>query len=146
MASLSDGRRARFALPLGAAAALIFAAILVATSVAIIGVNHLQLTRVAERAARELRAAGDAPAVRRAAAWERLTSQELQIATLAAQGLTNREIGARLLLSHRTVSTHLYHTFPKLGISNRAQLPLVLADLIDDTAEYRPAGSQDGGD
>lgn len=53
MASLSDGRRARFALPLGAAAALIFAAILVATSVAIIGVNHLQLTRVAEREARE---------------------------------------------------------------------------------------------
>jgi adenylate cyclase len=43
----------RAALPLGAAAALIFAAILVATSAAIVGVNHVQLTRVAEREARE---------------------------------------------------------------------------------------------
>jgi len=82
----------------------------------------------AERAARELRAAGDAPPQRRASAWEHLTAQEYQIATLAAQGLTNRQIGERLLLSHRTVGAHLYHIFPKLGISSRGQLTALLAD------------------
>ena len=48
--------------------------------------------------------------------------QELQIAQLAAQGLSNREIGQRLFLSHRTISTHLYRVFPKLGITSRAEL------------------------
>lgn len=41
---------------------------------------------------------------------------------LAAEGLSNREIGRRLYLSHRTVESHLYHAFPKLGINSRAQL------------------------
>jgi DNA-binding CsgD family transcriptional regulator len=51
-----------------------------------------------------------------------LTPQQLEIAQLAAQGLTNKEIGERLFLSHRTVGTHLYQIFPKLGISSRAAL------------------------
>ncbi len=55
-------------------------------------------------------------------ARDRLTAQELQIAQLAADGLSNREIGERLFLSHRTVGGHLYRIFPKLGISGRAQL------------------------
>ncbi len=41
---------------------------------------------------------------------------------LAAAGLTNREIGQQLYLSPRTVSSHLYHAFPKLGVTPRAQL------------------------
>lgn len=41
---------------------------------------------------------------------------------LAAAGLTNREIGQQLYLSPRTVSSHLYHAFPKLGVTSRAQL------------------------
>ncbi|MDT7749734.1 MAG: hypothetical protein QOD96_3396, partial [Pseudonocardiales bacterium] len=45
---------------------------------------------------------------------------------LAATGLTNREIGQRLYLSHRTVSTHLHRIFPKLGISSRTDLALAL--------------------
>jgi DNA-binding NarL/FixJ family response regulator len=45
---------------------------------------------------------------------------------MAAEGLTNREIGQRLYLSHRTVGVHLYRIFPKLGISSRAQLRGVL--------------------
>jgi len=51
-----------------------------------------------------------------------LTPQELQIAKLAATGMTNREIGTRLFLSHRTVGFHLYRVFPKLGITSRGQL------------------------
>jgi DNA-binding CsgD family transcriptional regulator len=51
-----------------------------------------------------------------------LTAQELQIAQLAAQGLSNREIGQRLYVSHRTVGTHLYRVFPKLGITGRGEL------------------------
>lgn len=51
-----------------------------------------------------------------------LTPQEREIAMLAATGLTNREIGARLYLSPRTVGAHLYRVFPKLGITSRAGL------------------------
>jgi len=55
-------------------------------------------------------------------ARDHLTTQELQIAELAAEGLSNREIGERLFLSHRTVGGHLYRIFPKLDITVRAQL------------------------
>jgi DNA-binding NarL/FixJ family response regulator len=41
---------------------------------------------------------------------------------MAAQGLTNREIGQRLFLSHRTIGSHLYKIFPKLGIASRFEL------------------------
>ena len=50
-------------------------------------------------------------------ARDQLTAQESQIAQLAAKGLTNREIGQKLFVSPRTVSTHLYRIYPKLGIS-----------------------------
>lgn len=53
---------------------------------------------------------------------EPMTPQERQIAELAAAGLTNKQIGERLFLSHRTVSGHLHRLFPKLGISSRSQL------------------------
>jgi DNA-binding CsgD family transcriptional regulator len=70
------------------------------------------------RAERELRAAGLASVPSSAP----LTAQELQIANLAASGLTNKEIAAKLYLSPRTVSGHLYRIFPKLGITTRAAL------------------------
>jgi len=76
----------------------------------------------AERARQELRATGDVSEAPRAQQWASLSPQELQIAQLAAEGLSNREIGQRLYLSHRTVGSHLYRIFPKLGISSRAQL------------------------
>ncbi|MCO8273961.1 LuxR family transcriptional regulator [Actinoplanes sp. TRM 88003] len=78
----------------------------------------------AERATIELRAAGVAPAASRPAgpASAQLTPQELRIVELAAEGLTNKEIADQLYLSHRTIATHLYKVFPKLGISNRNQL------------------------
>jgi DNA-binding CsgD family transcriptional regulator len=76
----------------------------------------------AERARQELRASGES--IRRHApeARDELTPQEFQIAEMAASGLTNREIGQRLYLSHRTVGSHLYRIFPKLGVSSRADL------------------------
>lgn len=75
-----------------------------------------------ERARHELRAAGEGSPQRRADARDRLTAHELHIAQLAAEGLTNREIGQRLYLSHRTVSTHLHRIFPKVGITSRSDL------------------------
>jgi DNA-binding CsgD family transcriptional regulator len=76
----------------------------------------------ADQARRELRASGEASPRRSPLARDQLTAQELQIAQLAAQGLSNRQIGQRLYLSHRTVGTHLYRVFPKLGVATRAEL------------------------
>ncbi len=81
----------------------------------------------AARADQELRAAGELGWQPDASPLEELSAQEAQIAQLAAQGLTNREIGQRLFLSHRTVGSHLYRIFPKLGITSRNQLAGVLA-------------------
>jgi ATP/maltotriose-dependent transcriptional regulator MalT len=78
--------------------------------------------RYAERARRELRASGERTRRRAPGAWAELSPQELQIAQLAADGLSNREIGEQLYLSHRTIESHLYRLFPKLGITSRAQL------------------------
>jgi len=88
----------------------------------------------AERARRELRATGVVSQAPRPQQWTSLSPQELQIALLAAEGLTNREIAQRLYLSHRTVSSHLYRIFPKLGITSRAQLRSVMTPV-----EARPA-------
>ncbi|GAB7046558.1 helix-turn-helix transcriptional regulator [Catenuloplanes indicus] len=80
----------------------------------------------AERAAEELRSAGENVSGLARPAMDTLTSQELQIAQLAAEGLTNREIGDRLYVSPRTVRNHLYNIFPKLGVSSRAELAEVV--------------------
>ena len=66
-------------------------------------------------------------------ALDLLAPQELQIARLAAQGLSNREIGQQLYLSHRTVRNHLYRIFPKLGITSRAELAAVVGASPDST-------------
>jgi DNA-binding CsgD family transcriptional regulator len=81
----------------------------------------------ASRAAGELQATGQANARADQPARDSLTPQERQIAMLAAAGLTNKEIGQQLLLSHRTVGAHLYQIFPKLGITTRAALRDALA-------------------
>jgi DNA-binding CsgD family transcriptional regulator len=88
-------------------------------------------------AVESLRQLGAAPWVRRAESELRacglgigtasdglstLTSREQEIVNLASSGLTNREIGERLFLSARTVSSHLYRTYPKLGVTSRFQL------------------------
>ena len=85
--------------------------------------EYLGATAWADRAAAELAATGPTrrPAADGAGA-DPLTAQELQVAELAAAGLSNKQIGARLYMSHRTVGAHLYRVFPKLGISSRAAL------------------------
>jgi ATP/maltotriose-dependent transcriptional regulator MalT len=70
----------------------------------------------------ELRAAGEREPGAAPAANAALSAQEMEIARLAGAGLSNREIGERLYLSHRTVGSHLYRIFPKLNITSRGQL------------------------
>lgn len=98
--------------------------------------DALGATRWSRRARQELRATGETIGPH-LDARDRLTAQELQIAQLAAEGLSNREIGERLFLSHRTIGSHLYRIFPKLEITARAQLREALAAV---TGEREPVG------
>jgi DNA-binding CsgD family transcriptional regulator/tetratricopeptide (TPR) repeat protein len=84
--------------------------------------NALGVPPWSERARQQLRATGEQIRPRIPGVRDQLTPQELQIAQMAANGLTNREIGQKLYLSHRTVGSHLYRIFPKLDITSRAQL------------------------
>jgi DNA-binding CsgD family transcriptional regulator len=88
------------------------------------------------RAEAELRACGVTAQAAATApgALAELTPQQRQIVILASRGLTNGEIADRLFLSPRTVASHLYNSYPKLGIAGRHQL----RDLIDQTTD-RPA-------
>ncbi len=94
--------------------------------------DALGATRWSERARAELRATGEKIGPRAPDARDRLTAQELQIAELAAAGLSNREIGERLFLSHRTIGSHLYRIFPKLGITARTELRAALQPRGED--------------
>ncbi|HET6193001.1 MAG TPA: AAA family ATPase [Trebonia sp.] len=76
----------------------------------------------ARRAEAELRACGVAVPGAERDALQELTPQQRQIVRLASEGLTNREIGDRLFLSPRTVGSHLYRSYPKLGVADRHQL------------------------
>ncbi|GIF47207.1 regulatory LuxR family protein [Asanoa ferruginea] len=95
---------------------------------ALAGLSRLGAMPWVEQARHQLRAAGEHTALPRVVAREVLTGEQLQIASLAAAGLSNREIGEQLFMSPRTVSSHLYRIFPKLGITSRGQLAAVLDD------------------
>ena len=84
--------------------------------------EHLEARPWVERAAVELRATGERIHRRDPSAAERLTPQEFQIATLVAEGLTNRDVAARLFLSSKTVEFHLSGVFRKLDIHTRGEL------------------------
>ncbi|MET9039509.1 ATP-binding protein [Streptomyces mirabilis] len=86
----------------------------------------------AEMAREQLRATGESNGRRHANTGEQLSAQEMQIAVLASQGLSNREIGQRLFISHRTVGAHLYRIYPRLGITGRGKLAAALAALHDE--------------
>jgi DNA-binding CsgD family transcriptional regulator len=88
-----------------------------------------------DRTTAELRATGQTKPRAGDDVLDRLTPQEFEIVTLAASGLTNKQIAERLFLSHRTVGGHLHRAFPKLGVTTRAALRDALGTL---TAEHRP--------
>jgi len=92
-----------------------------------LGKAHEMFTRMgaqafAERARRELVAAGEKIAKQPSGSGDELTAQETQIARLAGDGFTNQEIGAQLFISTHTVEWHLRKVFVKLGITSRRQL------------------------
>jgi DNA-binding CsgD family transcriptional regulator len=91
--------------------------------------QRLEAAPWAERAGAELRATGETARRRDPSTLSQLTPQELQIVQLVGEGGTNREIGAQLFLSRRTIDYHLRNVFVKLGVSSRAELiRLALAD------------------
>ena len=98
----------------------------------------------AQRAQAELRACGVAVAGAPGApdALGELTPQQRQIVRLASDGLTDREIADRLFLSPRTVSSHLYRSYPKLGVASRHQLRDVIGLTSTPTALAESTGSE----
>jgi DNA-binding CsgD family transcriptional regulator len=82
-----------------------------------------------DRTIAELRATGQTKPRAGDNVLDRLTPQEFEIVTLAASGLTNKQIGERLFLSHRTVGGHLHRAFPKLGVATRAAIHGALESL-----------------
>lgn len=82
----------------------------------------------AERARRELAATGETVRKRSVETRGDLTAQEIQVARLARDGLSNPDIGARLFVSPRTVQYHLRKVFQKLEITSRGELHRVLRD------------------
>jgi DNA-binding CsgD family transcriptional regulator len=84
--------------------------------------QRLALSPWEERARAELRASGETARRRDPSTRDQLTPQELQIAHLVAEGMTNREIAAQLFLSPRTIDYHLRKVFTKLEIASRTDL------------------------
>jgi DNA-binding NarL/FixJ family response regulator len=81
-----------------------------------------------------------APGIRDA--LEEVTPQQRQIVRLASHGLTNREIGDRLFLSPRTVSSHLYQSYLKLGVADRHQLRDVITRTSTPPTARKATGSE----
>ncbi|WP_260609275.1 helix-turn-helix transcriptional regulator [Streptomyces sp. WAC 01325] len=96
-----------------------------------------------KRAVEELRATGLSRPRNVATRFAGLTPKEREIAELAGLGLTNKQIGQRLYLSPRTVGTHLYKVFPKLGITSRAALRDALTRL-NDVSDADPTAPRPG--
>jgi DNA-binding CsgD family transcriptional regulator len=92
----------------------------------------------AERAARELRAAGERVRKRTTGTPAQLTAREAEIARLASDGLSNPEIAAQLFMSPRTVEYHLRKVFTKLAISSRNKLHGALVNDRSDGQRQAP--------
>jgi DNA-binding CsgD family transcriptional regulator len=84
--------------------------------------EDLRATPWAQRAEQELRASGETARRRDPTAPVVLTPQELQVARLVGQGMSNRDVAAQLYVSPRTIDFHLRNVFTKVGVSSRAEL------------------------
>jgi DNA-binding CsgD family transcriptional regulator len=93
-----------------------------ALSRALAGFEQLGADAWADHARRELAATGATPRRREVSASDVLTPQELQVALAVAEGRTNREVGAALFISPKTVELHLSRVYRKLGIRSRTDL------------------------
>jgi DNA-binding NarL/FixJ family response regulator len=95
----------------------------------------------AERTRSELRASGET--IRRRKSWqgEELTPQELQIALHVARGMTNREVGTALFLSHKTIEFHLGRIYRKLKMHSRAELIMRFARQAEETETEQAAAA-----
>jgi DNA-binding CsgD family transcriptional regulator len=93
-----------------------------------VALQELGAARWAQEALDELEATGQRSTAPAGTHVDALSAQELKIARLVARGLSNSEIGQQLGLSPRTVGSHLYRIFPKLGISARRQIAARLAE------------------
>lgn len=103
-----------------------------ATAFSLMGAEARAARIAAELRASGERAEGGAPGtLPPTAAGDLLSAQELRIAHLAGQGLSNRQVGALLHLSPRTIGAYLYRIFPRLGVTARAQLSEALEALSD---------------
>jgi DNA-binding CsgD family transcriptional regulator len=108
---------------------------------AIEGFERLHAAAWVERAQSELRASGQSARRRDASTIGQLTAQELQVADLVAQGLSNKEVAAQLFLSPRTIDAHLRSVFSKLGITSRTQLARLslLNERVESATQSRRA-------
>ncbi len=102
------------------------------------GFERLGAEPWAARARTELRATGGRAAPHAAAPVEELTPHELQVALLVAEGRTNREVGAALFLSPKTIEHHLGSIYRKLGLRSRVQLAALLADQLPSPGRTAP--------
>jgi DNA-binding CsgD family transcriptional regulator len=94
---------------------------------AIEGFDDIGAGHWADRARQQLRATGETARRRTPDAITQLTPNELQIARLVAQGLTNKQVASQLYLSPRTIDAHLRAVFAKLGITSRRDLSPLIA-------------------
>ena len=60
--------------------------------------------------------------------WDSLSESERRVADLVARAYSNKEIAEQLCMSHRTVGSHLYRIFPKLGLRSRVELARVVIE------------------
>ena len=102
--------------------------------------EDMSCTPWVERTERELKASGETLRARDAAhGIDELTPQEVQVATMAASGRSNKDIAAELFLSVKTIEAHLHRVYRKLGVHSRRELPSVIG-TADASASSRGTG------
>jgi DNA-binding CsgD family transcriptional regulator len=72
--------------------------------------------------------------------WDSLSETERRVADLVARGYSNKEIAGRLYMSHRTVGSHLYRIFPKLGLRSRVELTRLVVERSASPSEMVASG------